>query len=217
MKRYLLIGIAIFLSSSGMLAQQDPEARKILDRVAEKSKQYTTIQVDFELTIENRRDDFSSSTKGNLKVKGEKYYMESADTKVYFDGNTLWTFMQDINEVTITNPDDESDDFVENPTILFDFYNRDFKYRLVGETRLDVGWMYEIDLFPNNLDQPYSRFKVFIRKDTEELYMVQAVGKDGIDYTAFLTNAVYNAPLDDKRFTFSPDKHKNIEVIDMRF
>lgn len=197
--------------------QQDPEAKRILDQAAAKSKQYTTIQASFELKIENRKENISSSSKGNLKIKGNKYYMESTDTKVYYDGTTLWTFMEDLNEVTITEPDKNSDDFVENPTIIFDFYNRDFKYRLVGETKIDAGWMYEIDLFPKNLDQPYSRFKVLIKRDTEELYMIQAIGKDGIDYTAYLRDAVYNAPLKDDMFTFVPEKHKGIEVVDMRF
>ena len=199
------------------LAQQDPAAKKILDRVANKSKQYISIQADFELKIDNRRDDFSSNSKGTLKIKGEKYYMESPDTKVFYDGTTLWTYMEDLNEVTITEPDKSSEDFVENPIIIFDLYNRDFKYRLVGETRVESGWMYEIDLFPNDLDQPYSRFKIMIRKDTEELYMVKAVGKDGIDYTAYLTNAIYNKPIDDSAFTFQADKYKGVEVIDMRF
>lgn len=217
MKKIIIILLFGTFLISNTLAQQDPEAKKILDRVAAKSKQYLSIQTDFELVIENRRDDFTSSSKGSLKMKGDKYYMESLNTKVYFDGTTLWTFMEDINEVTITEPDKSTDDFIENPTLLFEFYNRDFKYRLVGESKFDSGWMYEIDLYPNNLNQPYSRFKILIKRDTEELYMVQAIGKDGLDYTAFLTHAVYNKVLDDALFTFDPDQHKGIELIDMRF
>lgn len=217
MKKQILISLCSLCILLPATAQQDPAAKQILDRVAAKSKQYISIQADFELKIDNRREDFSSNSKGILKIKGEKYYMESPDTKVFFDGTTLWTYMEDINELTITEPDKSSEDFVENPIIIFDMYNRDFKYKLVGEARTDAGWMYEIDLFPNELDQPYSRFKILIRKDTEELYMVQAVGKDGIDYTAYLTNTVYNKPIDDSVFTFPMEKYKKIEVIDLRF
>jgi outer membrane lipoprotein-sorting protein len=197
--------------------QQDPNAKVILDRVSEKIKQYSTLQADFELIIENRQDDETSVTGGILKIKGEKYYLESMGTKVFFNGRTLWSYMEDINEVTISEPDQESDDFVENPVRIFDFYNRDFKYRLVGETQTDEGWMYEIDLFPNNLQQPYSRFKIFIKRDTDELYMLKAVGKDGIDYIAYLKNMEYNKAMDDKDFEFNPSKYKGIEIVDMRF
>lgn len=209
----LLSGLVCLLSFS----QQDPKAKEILDRVSKKNKHYTTIQADFELTITNRREDFSSSNVGSIKIKGEKYFMKSAGTDVYFDGTTLWTHMTDINEVSLSEPDKSSGDFIDNPARIFDFYARDFKYKLVGETKLEGGWMYEIDLFPINLEQPYSRFKIFITRDTEELYKVSAIGKDGIDYTAVLKNSVFNASLDDVIFTFSPEEHKGIEVIDLRF
>jgi outer membrane lipoprotein-sorting protein len=187
MKQNIIL-IILFSTIVSGFAQQDPNAKKILDRVAEKNKQYTSIQADFELTIENRRENQVSTSSGIINIKGEKYYLESLGSKVFFDGKTLWSYMEDINEVTITEPDQESDDIIENPIKIFDFYNRDFKYHLVGEAKLDEGWMYEIDLFPNNLEQPYSRFKIYIKRNTEELFMLKAVGKDGIDYTAFLKN-----------------------------
>lgn len=209
--------IFAFLFSLSIKAQQDQEAKKILDRVSAKTKEYSTIQADFELIIENRTENHKTNSKGIIKIKGRKYYMESMGSKVFFDGKTLWTFMEDIKEVTISEPDESSDDFVENPALIFDFYNRDFKYRLVGEVRTDAGWMYEIDLYPVNLGQPYSRFKILIIRDTKELYMVKAVGKDGIDYTVYIRNAEYNQPLSDDTFIFNHTNHKGVEIIDLRF
>ncbi len=198
-------------------AQQDPEARKILDRVSQKSKQYSSIQADFEFTITNRPEEYTSTSNGHLKLKGDKYYMESMDTRVYCDGKQIWSYMADVNEVTITSAGTEEDDVFENPVKIFDFYDRDFKYNLVGEARLEVGWTYEIDLFPNDLDQPYSRFKILILRDTDEIYMIKAVGKDGVDYTARFRNFVYNELLPDSQFTFDASKHKGVEIIDLRF
>ena len=106
---------------------------------------------------------------------------------------------------------------VENPTMLFDFYNNDFKYRLAGETKLDAGWMYEIDLFPNNLEQPYSRFKLFIHRDSDAIYQISAIGKNGVDYKAIIRNPRYNETVSDSQFTFDPKKHPGTEIIDLRF
>jgi outer membrane lipoprotein carrier protein len=212
----LFIFISIFLSTSFLTAQQDPEAGKILDKVSAKAKSNQTIQSDFELVIENKRENQTSKSKGVIKIKGEKYYMESMGTQVYFDGKTLWSYMQDVNEVNISMPDTSDEDFVENPAKLFTFYNRDFKYHLVGETRLENIAMYEIDLFPMNLNQPYSRIKIFVNHDTYDLFMITAVSKDGIDYSASLRNTKYNISISDDIFRFQPEKHKGIEIVDMR-
>lgn len=211
----ILISIITFISI-GLAAQSDPEAKDILDRVSEKTKSYKTLEVDFILTIENRAENLNSKSQGNIKIKGDKYLLESMGTTVYFDGTTLWSFMEDINEVTITEPDSTDDDFIENPSKIFSFYDRDFKFRLVGETKLDKKWMYEIDLYPKNLNQPYSRFKLFVVKDTDELYLVNAIGKDGIDYSAMLQNPRYNQEFADELFKFNASQYPDIEIVDMR-
>jgi outer membrane lipoprotein-sorting protein len=215
MKKILIISIFLvipFLSYS----QQDPEAKKILDQVSEKVKNCQTIQADFELVIEDKKTNKSSKSKGLVKIKGDKYYMESVGTKVYFNGKTMWSYLDDVNEVTISEPDQTDNDFVENPAKIFTFYNRDFKYHLVGEARMDEGWMYEIDLFPNSLDQPYSRIKIYVGRDNLELFKVQAVAKDGMVYSAYIRNTKYDQPMNDAIFQFSPEKHKGIEIVDLR-
>ncbi|MBN2486332.1 MAG: outer membrane lipoprotein carrier protein LolA [Bacteroidales bacterium] len=198
-------------------ALQDPAAKEILDRVSNKMLSYQTIMADFELVINNRVDKLQSKSRGAVQIKGNKYYMESMGSMVFFNGKTLWSYMPDINEVTVSEPDSIEGDFIDNPALIFTFYNRDFKYRLIGEARIENRWMYEIDLFPKNLDQPYSRFKVFIDKEKEEIYMLKAIGKDGIDYTIFLINLRYNLPINDSKFTFKTSEYPKVEVIDMRF
>ncbi|QQS50565.1 MAG: outer membrane lipoprotein carrier protein LolA [Bacteroidota bacterium] len=197
--------------------QQDPEAKKILDRVSEKMKTYQTIEADFELVIDNRMDNLHSKTSGSIEIKGEKYILQSMGTSVYFDGKTMWSYMTDINEVTITQPGKGEGDFVDNPALIFSFYDKNFKYQLIGEAKVDNYWAYEIDLYPVDLNQPYSRFKLFIRKDTDAIYMMKAISKDAIDYTIFILNTRYDKPMDDSRFTFKPENYPKIEVVDLRF
>ena len=62
---------------------------------------------------------------------------------VYFDGKTMWTYAEDIQEVTITEPDMDDEDFLSNPAKILTWYNRDFKYRYVqkiitGYTAMDI-------------------------------------------------------------------------------
>lgn len=219
MKNFIFSALALLLclNSFGQdYMVQDSSAKVILDRVTKKLSDFNTILADFELVIENRMEDLRSKSTGSIQIKDDKYYMESMGTQVYFDGKTMWSYINDINEVTIIEPDSEDSDFVDNPALIFTFYNRDFKYRLIGEANVDHKWMYEIDLYPKNRNQPYSRFKLFIDKETDMLYMVKAISKDAIDYTIYLMNARFNLPIDDKQFSFDPENHPKVEVIDMR-
>ncbi len=219
MKRIFFFIICLNLSQllfSQTANTQDPAAKVILDRVSAKTLGYSTILADFELVIDNRMEKLHSKSSGSIQIKGSKYYMESMGSTVYFDGKTMWSYMNDINEVTISEPDKNQGDFVDNPALIFTFYNRDFKYRLIGEGTVENRTMYEIDLYPKDLDQPYSRFKLFVDKEKEELYMARAISKDGIDYTIYITNMHYNSTIPDSKFTFKPSDYPGIEIIDMR-
>jgi outer membrane lipoprotein-sorting protein len=204
------------LLSVPLSAQQDPEAKIILDRMAEEIKQYQSIQSDFSLIIFDHKENKKNASHGSILIKGDKYKVTSGGTTVYFNGTTMWTYAEDDNEVTITEPGNQDDDFLSNPAKVFSFYNRDFKYLYRGETTVDSVLMHEIDLFPRNLDQPYARIKVFIVKKTGQLAIISAVGKDGVDYSVFLNHMVTNKVFPDADFTFEPAKHKKITVVDMR-
>jgi outer membrane lipoprotein-sorting protein len=197
--------------------QQDPEAKKILDQAAEKTRSYQTIQVSYKLTVDDRKEKTSSFSEGQIMIKGEKYKLEAPESVVYFDGITMWTYSQDINEVTITEPDMEDEDFLSNPAKILSWYNRDFKYRYVQKTVLNGSEMHEIDLFPNNLEQPYSRIRIYISVKDMLLYLVKSIGKDGIDYSIQLSDYMTNKELSDEIFVFDPSKFKKVEIVDMRF
>jgi outer membrane lipoprotein-sorting protein len=199
-----------------LAAQQDPQAKVLLERMAEKIKQYQSIQSDFSLIVYDHKENHKNTSHGSVIIKGDKYKVASEGTTVYFNGTTMWTHAEDDHEVTITEPDNKDDDFLSNPAKVFTLFDRDFKYLYRGETTIDSTVMHEIDLFPRNLDQPYSRIKVFITKNTGQLAILSAIGKDGVDYSVFLKNMITDRVFPDVFFTFEPAKHKKITVVDMR-
>ncbi|NPA37074.1 MAG: outer membrane lipoprotein carrier protein LolA, partial [Chlorobi bacterium] len=75
---------------------------------------------------------------------------------------------------------------------------------------------YEIDLYPENRDKPYSRIKLKIWKDDLTLYSLRQVGKDGNNYTVVVKSMKTNIPVDDSEFVFDTSKHPDVDVIDMR-
>jgi outer membrane lipoprotein-sorting protein len=195
---------------------QDPEAKTVLDRVAAKARQMKTIQADFELVIEDKKENSRSTSTGNLVIKQEKYKITTQESVVYFDGRTMWTYMIPNKEVTISEPGKNDEEFMSNPAKIFTFYNRDFKYRYVKETTLNGTKFHEIDLYPMNLNQPYTRIRIFVSQETDMPEIISTAGKDGVDYTVNFRNLQSDREISDQSFTFDPSKNKKVEVIDMR-
>jgi outer membrane lipoprotein-sorting protein len=207
--------------TSGLWSQesqitQDPAAGQVLDRVASKTKTMKSMQADFELVVEDRKEKTKNASNGNLLMKQNKYRITSESNAVYFDGKVMWTYVKANNEVTITEPKPAAEDFMSNPVLFFSRYKHDFKYRYVRQTDFNGTSCHEIDLFPKNLDQPYSRIKVFIGVTTDLPCMISSIGKDGVDYTVYLRNAVLDREFSDAAFTFDPSKYKKVEIVDMR-
>jgi outer membrane lipoprotein carrier protein len=220
MKRLLLFPVFLFLVLTSWCQDnqvaQDPAAKVVLDRVALKTKSMRSIQADFELVIEDRKEKKKNSSTGNLVMKQNKYKLTGDGSVVFFNGTIMYTYLSANNEVTITEPDDQAGDFMSSPTTFFSNYNRDFKYRYVRETTINGSRCHEIDLFPKNLNQPYSRIKVIIGVTSDLPEIITSVGKDGIDYTVYLRNVVLDRDIADATFTFDPAKYKKVEIVDMR-
>jgi outer membrane lipoprotein carrier protein len=219
--RIQLFVLSVFIAPLCSMGQenqsvQDPAAGQILERVSVRFNSMHSLQTDFELVIADRKENTRNASTGNLVMKQKKYRLNSEGSTVFYDGSAMWTYVPANNEVTITEPASANADFMSNPATFFATYKTEFKYRFVKETNKKGVICSEIDLFPKNLNQPYSRIKVFINEKTDLPVEISSIGKDGVDYTVTLINTVLNKEFPDTIFIFDSAKHKKVQVIDMR-
>jgi outer membrane lipoprotein carrier protein len=213
---FLLLAIGSVFTVMAQDPNQDPAAKEVLDRVATRARQMKSIQADFELLVEDKKENTKNKSTGNLILKQDKYKITTTGSVVYFNGKTMWTYTAGNHEVTITEPEKNDEDFMNNPANIFSFYNRDFKYRYIQETTRNGLKYHEIDLFPKDLHQPYFRIKVYVNEKNDMPEIISSFGKDGVDYTVNLTNFQLDRDISDSFFTFDTTKDRKVEVIDMR-
>lgn len=209
---FLFFSIKIF-----SLAQQDPEAKNILDKVAQKTKSYKSIKTEFFVNINDRKTKKNVSFNGKLFLKGDKYRYETEDNIIYFDGKNIYNYYKEENEVSISDFDPQDNDLLNNPIKIINVYNKDFKYRYNGISKLNnKNVVHEIDLFPNNLKQSYTRIKIYV--DTTNLYLSKFIisGKDGVDVIVTFEKFEINTDIPDNFFTIPENILKKAEVIDLR-
>ncbi len=217
MRESVLFAVMLFFSGT-MVFAQSPEvikAEAILDEVSETTQGYKSIQADFTFTLENVESDVTDTHNGSIIISGEKYKASLMDVDSYFNGKTLWTHLKEVGEVNISNPDEE-DDTTLSPSNIFDIYKKGFRYIYAGETTVDGEQVDIVDLFPENRDKPYSRIKLYVNKESHDISKISQIGKDGNNYIIKITSMETNVPNESSMFIFDPEKHPDVEVIDMR-
>ena len=202
------------------MAGQDPAARKILDKLASQAQADYPVKVSFDYTYESLPENQHNTESGTLVLQQDKFRLSVSETDVFCDGKTVWNHMESVNEVYISDPEENNADdefFLSNPSDLFTFYKEDFKYRLTRELSYEGNDCYEIDLFPNDLNKSYHTIKLLISKKDHRLLSAQALGKQGDNHTVMLKNYQKKVSVTEGTFIFIPSSHPGVEIVDTRF
>ncbi|NMC39262.1 MAG: outer membrane lipoprotein carrier protein LolA [Bacteroidales bacterium] len=212
MKRFLIITLLQLLIAGYGFPQNDPGALAILDRFAAKALNAPSVSMDFNLLNENQVDKTSSSVKGSIILAGNKYRLDLEDNIIWYNGETSWNLLPADKEVTITTPDKGDESFQSRPSLIFTWYKKGYKSRLLEE-KTDS---YLIDLYPEALDSDHVRIRLKIGKPALDLKKLEYKYKNGITVTVDVISYDLQKNPDDTSFIFEPGKHKGVEVIDMR-
>jgi outer membrane lipoprotein-sorting protein len=194
---------------------QDAKAKAILDELSNKTRKYTSITSDFTFTLEDKAANLTQTQEGTLKMEGKKYYIKLGDNHIYSDGETRWTYNEEMNEVYIDHADSGEDAL--NPSEIFTVWETGFKHYYETEAT-EGGKKYDvIKLNPTNpADKTFHTVKLFIDKSNMQVGKFLILGKQGDNYTylvkTFKTDIAYT-PAD---FTFKSAKYPGVEEIDNR-
>ena len=80
-----------------MVAQQ-PDARDILDRAADAFRREGGVKITFSVRAPE------GNTNGSIRLKGDKFLLETEGVTTWFDGRTQWSYLASSDEVKFPNP-----------------------------------------------------------------------------------------------------------------
>ena len=217
MKKVLLMGIILLTALYVKSAQQDTKAKEILDKVSEKTRSFSTLSADFSFTMKNEEMEIDEKNEGTIKFKGKKYSVDIKDLgfKIFSDGNTVWNYMEDGNQVTISTLEDSGNDLMD-PTSLFNIYERGFQSKFLGEEKENGKDVYKIELLPDSDEYDVSKIIVSIDKNTMMIQSAVLYGTDENLYGITINKLVTNKDYADSEFVFDESKFGDVEVIDLR-
>ena len=211
MKQILMLVAVLF--SFTAIAQKDPKAKAILDKVSTNFKTLKTVQGNYSLAVTNRAGKSAGNKTGKIYLKGQKYLITETSLQIMSDGKKIWRYDGDANEVTISNASDLGDGIT--PQKLFtNFYDKDFIYKLNGNVKQGTKTVAEIEMTPT--DKRKNFFKVYLYVDEAQKMIVSSkiFENSGNIYTYSMSGLKTNAPLDDNLFVFNKAKYPGVEEIE---
>jgi len=195
--------------------QYDPKAFEILEAMSNKYKEIAAFKAKIVYSLINETEGINDNFEGEVVIKGEKFKLIMDEQEVVNNGETIWTYLPDVNEVTIDNYDPETADI--NPTKILNAYKKGFKY-LYMEDITEAGQTYEIvDLVPENgKDSQFFKIRLMVSKVGMTLKSWTMFDKTGNKYTYNVENFSTKVNPVDSYFVFDVSKYKDIEIIDLR-
>ena len=218
MRKMVLVVLVLIAAYAGKVhGQQEDKSKEILEKVSEKARSFKSIAADFTFSMENKEMEIDEKNDGTIKMKGQKYLVElpNLGVKVFCDGATIWHYMKDGNQVTISNIDDESSELMD-PASLFNIYEKGFKSKYIGEKNANGKAVYEIELEPDSQELDITKVNVLISKADMMIQSAQLFSTDENIYGIIVKHMDTTKDFPDSQFVFNAADYPDVEIIDFR-
>ncbi len=198
-------------------ADADPKAKATLDKLRKKYESFNSLEATFTLTIEVPEQP-EEIQQGTLAQKGDKYRLELNDQHVYSDGQSLWLYLKNNNEVQINNVDETSEEGeILSPKDMLKIYEKEnYTYALTKAFTENGRLVEQIEFKPLDEYSEYAKLRLTVDKKNNDIARIKVFSKDGSRYTLEMTSLTPNKNFQDSYFVFNPDNFPGIYVEDLR-
>lgn len=199
------LAVAVFSAAFG---QSDPKADKILKESQSKFKTVKNFTASFTYTLNNPNLDKPIVKKGAAQIEGKKYHIAFPDEEFFCNGEKVWVFLAEEEEVTITSYDPEESMSVD---MIYKNFEKDIRTRYDG----DMGTKHKITAFMLDEKSDIWKSEIWITKSTKMVEKAVMYGRNGSTYTYSLSNLKMNQSIPASTFVFDMSKHPDVYVNDL--
>ncbi len=206
--------VALFLFSiAGVQAQSKKQAEKLLESVIGKIASYKNFEAELSYTMVNTEMNIDEKKTGKIFVSGDKYRIEMSGQIIISDGKTLWTYLEDSQEVMVSNLEDNDESI--SPTKILTSYNKDYDARFDKDANYKNSNLKLIILKPSK-GKNFEKMSVLVNEKKMMLENFSVYDQNGNVFTYHIIDLKPNVKLPADTFTFDTKKYPDVEVVDMR-
>tara|TARA_B110000046_G_scaffold185102_1_gene225583 strand:+ start:306 stop:938 length:633 start_codon:yes stop_codon:yes gene_type:complete len=203
--------LIVFMVTFSSSAQFDPEAELILESMSEKYKSKSAFMSTFQQNLINEISTIDESISGTVYVKGDKYKLEIAGQIIFNDGQDLWSYSEEIMEVTVSTYDKEEQEI--SLTNIWDLYKEGYKYGL-NVPDAQGNWVIDLEPIERGVEAFY-KIRMVISNEYD-LRSFRIFEESGNQYNYTITKLIDRSDLTDGFFTFDLAQYPEVELIDFR-
>ena len=208
MKKITFLLSFIFLNSYFLFSQDDKIALDMLNSMSDNYKKMKGFTSSFTYTMKNLTEDITDSFSGKISVRDDKYVLYIEGQKIINDSKTVWTYLEDLNEVTISDFDPSEQDISINN--VFEVYKEGYKHKFINK----VNGINNVEIYPD--DEGKSYYKISFAILENNLLSSFTVYDKSNSIFIYSIDDFLEEELDNELFTFDLEKYLDIEVIDFR-
>ncbi len=194
------------------LLAQKKSAKKVLDKLSEKYEAYQSFEISFDLEVIYPERP-SEKQKAQIVQADQRFKFISEDQDIIGDGEDVYLFLKDRNEVQINDFDEDDELGLMTPKdLLKEYQSGRFEYDFENETNTEVFIVFK----PLERDSEFFKYRIAIDKELEDFTKIDAFSKDGSRLLVTIASSTYNKEYPDEFFSFDSSLYPDIRVEDLR-
>ena len=169
------------------------------------------MKFDFTYVLENRPENIRQETNGSVTISKDLYRINFLGFEQLFDGKMTYTIVPENEEITISDPEEESE-FGINPSEILTIYKKDYAYQWDIKQNVMGTPVQFIKLIPNEEKKELKYLLLGIDMRTKLIYRLIEIGRYDTRTTLTLKNIKTNINLRDDFFLFDKNKYPDYYI-----
>ncbi len=200
-----------FFLCHSIVAQDDPEAKKLVKEVLNKVESYDNLVIDFSYSLENQEQDLKQETRGDVSIKGDKYVLNLMGTTQIFDGKKIYTIVPEDEEVTISSYDEMDTDQI-TPSKMLTFYEEGYRFKMDVIQDVKGRKIQYVELIPMDSKNKMKQILLGIDRQTKHIFNLIQVQPEDTKIEFRVTKFKTNEPLSANHFQFQRSKYADYYI-----
>lgn len=191
-------------AGAASLSAATPKAASLVETAAGKMRSAQSVVANFTST-----GGAGGAARGTFTLSGSKFFIDTPQAKVWYDGKTQWTWSADASEVNITEPTVEEIAEV-NPYAIINSLRSRYKASYIGNPA------HRTVLLTPSMPRPAVKRAEITFSSSGMPSRMKLFMASGETVSLTVTSIKFGPQLPESTFRFSPAKAPGAEIVDLR-